>query len=129
MADDRLEEFKADIAGQRIKEPVAGRDTMMARVGAVLMVTGVVVALFAYFASHSTTNPLDQSDDTIIALIGIAVTIAGAAAFLRYSLGGFLRFWMARLVLEQRVQTDRLLEGRPPATVSGTTEMSQAGLL
>ena len=49
----------------------------------------------------------------------MAVTVLGAAMFLRYSLAGFLRFWMARLVYEQRAQTDRIVGApveAPPAT-------------
>jgi hypothetical protein len=30
--------------------------------------------------------------------------------FLRYSIAGFLRFWLARLSYEQQAQTDRLIE-------------------
>ena len=34
----------------------------------------------------------------------------GLALFLRYSVGAFFRFWLARLIYEQKAQTDRLLE-------------------
>ena len=36
--------------------------------------------------------------------------IVGAALFIRYSLGRYLRFWMIRLIHEQRAQTDRVVE-------------------
>jgi hypothetical protein len=66
----------------------------------------------AYFLSHNTQSALNQADDHIIALIGVTVSIAGAALFLRYSLAAFFRFWLARLIYEQRTQADRMLAGR-----------------
>jgi hypothetical protein len=35
--------------------------------------------------------------------------IAGAALFIRYSVGRLLRFWLVRIVHEQRTETDRLI--------------------
>jgi hypothetical protein len=60
--------------------------------------------------SHGTSNPLSQTDAMIIALIGIAVTVLGAALFLRGSLAAFFRFWLARLIYEQKAQTDRIVD-------------------
>lgn len=113
MVDERLETFKADVAAMRIKDPAAGRDALLVRAGAALMVGGVVAAVVAYFMSHSTTSVLAQNDDGIIAVVGLAVTVLGAAVFLRYSLATFLRFWLARLIYEQRSQTDRVVAASP----------------
>jgi hypothetical protein len=107
MAEGRLEQFKADIAEMRIKDPAVNRETMLLRAGGVLMALGVVITIVSYFLSHATFSAANHSDDTMIALAGVAITIAGAALFLRYSLGAFLRFWLARLIYEQRVQAER----------------------
>ena len=40
---------------------------------------------------------------------GLAIVVAGAALFVRYSMSKFLRFWLVRLVHEQRAETDRLI--------------------
>jgi hypothetical protein len=42
-------------------------------------------------------------------LIGLALVIAGAALFVRYSIARFMRFWLVRLVHEHRSETDRLI--------------------
>jgi hypothetical protein len=112
MSDARLEQFKADIADMRIRDPAVGRESLLLWLGVAGMVAGIAVAVIAYFLSQGTNSPLDQADDHIVALIGVTVTIAGAALFLRYSLAAFLRFWLARLIYEQRVQTDRVVAGR-----------------
>ena len=44
----------------------------------------------------------EQLDGITVGLIGVAVTVAGAALFLRYSIAQFLRFWLARLTYEQQ---------------------------
>ena len=105
----RVEEFKAEIAEMRLRDPATGRDRQLLRLGVVLLVVGVVLAVVAYFMSHGTTNPLSQRDAIILALAGVTVSIAGGALFLRYSLATFLRFWLARLIYEQQTQTDRIV--------------------
>ena len=105
----RVEEFKAEIADMRLRDPATARDRQLLRLGAVLLVVGVVLTVIAYFMSHGTTNPLSQRDAIILALAGVAVSIVGGALFLRYSLANFLRFWLARLIYEQQTQTDRVV--------------------
>ena len=107
MADARVEQFRADIAGMRIKDPSPSRDAWLIWVGVALMVAGIAVGVIAFSLSHSTRIDYKQRDDIDLALTGVAVTMAGAAVFLRYSLAGFLRFWLARLIYEQRVQGGR----------------------
>ena len=105
----RVEEFKAEIADMKLRDPASGRDRQLLMLGVVLLIAGVVVTVIAYFMSHGTTNDLTQRDAIIVALAGVAVTIAGGALFLRYSLATFLRFWLARLIYEQQAQTDRIV--------------------
>ena len=119
MAEDRLEQFKSDIAEMRIKDPTVGLETALFWLGVLGMVAGIAVTVVAYYLSHNTSSALNQGDDHIVALIGVAVTVAGAAVFLRYSLAAFLRFWLARLIYEQRTQTDRIVSTRNGNVTSG----------
>jgi len=108
---ERVEQFKAEIAEMKLKDPATGRDALLLRLGGVMMVVGIGVAVLAYFLSHGTTDALSQNDDQIIALIGVAVSLVGGALFLRYSLAQFQRFWLARLIYELRAQADRIAGG------------------
>jgi hypothetical protein len=111
---DRVEQFKADIADMRLKDPSIAREQQLLWLGVVMMVVGVILAIASYFGSHSSTPPAQQ-DYVVVALIGVTVSVVGAALFLRYSIAQFLRFWMARLIYEQQTQTDRIV-GAPTNT-------------
>ena len=118
-APDRIEQLKADLAELRIKDPSASADRTAVRLGLVGLVVGLGLTVLAYTMSHGTTDPLAQRDALVLAIIGLAVTIAGGALYLKGALAGVLRFWLVRDLHERRQQTDRLLEGlaggeRPP---------------
>jgi energy-converting hydrogenase Eha subunit E len=98
----RTESFKQEVAVLKIKDPNAGRDTPLMYTGAALMVLGIVISVIGYFVSHGTSSPLTQNDAVTIAIIGIPISVAGAALFLRYSMGTFLRFWLARFIFEAK---------------------------
>lgn len=94
--------FRAEVADMKIRGGTVARERTFARLGAALLVVGVVVGVVAYSQSHGTTNPLAQRDAIVLGLIGVSVSIAGLAVFLRYSLGALLRLWLARLVLDRQ---------------------------
>ncbi len=59
-------------------------------------------ASLAYIASGGQSDTRDVISSVILALVGVSVSIVGAALFLRYSLARFLRFWLLRLIYEQQ---------------------------
>jgi uncharacterized membrane protein YcjF (UPF0283 family) len=111
----RVEEFKAEVAALRIKDPSTTRDRLVAKVGLAAMAVGVALPIAAYSLSHGTTNALQQRDAIVLALLGVAVATCGVGLYLKAALSGFLRFWLLREIHERRAQTDRVLEalGQP----------------
>ncbi|MFD0686397.1 hypothetical protein [Actinomadura fibrosa] len=107
---DRADRFERELAELRIPDPAAGRAALWLRLGAALMALGLVLAAVAYLVSHGTRDPLVQRDAITLGLGGVAAAVAGSALFLRYSLTGFLRFWMARQSYDLAQLADRLLE-------------------
>ncbi len=101
VVNEREEAFRAEVAAMKVKGGTVARERTLARVGAALLVAGVVIGIVAYALSHGTTNALEQRDAIVVALVGVSVSVAGLALFLRYSLGALLRLWLARLVLDR----------------------------
>jgi len=106
----RADRFVREIAELKIADPAAGRPRVWQRLGAALMVAGLALGVTAYLVSHRTSSPLVQGDAVTIGLGAVTASVTGGALFVRYSLSGFLRFWMARQSYELTVLADRLLE-------------------
>lgn len=112
---ERIEQFTADVAAMKLRDPATSVDRLLTRVGVAGMATGVAFAVASWFISHGTRNPLQQRDAIVLGLLGVTLALVGGALWLKAALAGFLRFWMARLCYEQQAQSDRLA-----AAVTGT---------
>jgi hypothetical protein len=110
----RADRFVRELAELKIPDPASARAGLWLRLGAVLMALGPVLGVAAFFMAHGTRDPLVQRDALVLAIGGVAGSVVGAALFVRYSLTGFLRFWMARQSYDLTVLADRLLEKDSP---------------
>ena len=107
-AADRLESGVAEI---HVPQPSADAEAWLVRLGLVLPVIGLVLIFFGYSGAANETIVAAQIPYLLSGgLLGIALVVCGVALYLRFSLARLFRFWMARQVLEQQAQTDRLLE-------------------
>jgi hypothetical protein len=120
-SNDRAEQFKAEIAGMRLKTGRAKVESLLQLLGVVLMVAGIAIALGAYTASLNVTatpgtnvDVLDSNSYTPLAIAGLATSVTGGFLFLRYSLARFLRLWLLRQSYEQRAAIDDASSGRTP---------------
>jgi uncharacterized membrane protein YidH (DUF202 family) len=108
MTEARADRFVRELAELKIPDPAAGRSRLWLRTGVVLLLAGVVIAVAAFFMSHGTRDPLVQRDAITLALGGVVASVVGAALYLRYSLTGFFRFWLARQSFDLDRFADRL---------------------
>jgi hypothetical protein len=106
----RADRFARELAGPKVSDPAAGRPRLWLRLGAALMVIGLVLGVTAYLISRKTDDPLVQRDAITIGLGAVTASVVGSALFVRHSLTGFLRFWMARQSYDLALLADRLLE-------------------
>ncbi|HEX9030995.1 MAG TPA: hypothetical protein VF834_04070 [Streptosporangiaceae bacterium] len=111
----RADRFVREVAELKIADPAAGRPRLWLRLGVTLMVLGLVLGTSAYLLSHHTSDPLAQRDAITIGLAGVTSSVVGSALFLRYSLTGFLRFWLARQSYDLSLLADRLLHEKDAA--------------
>ena len=106
----RADRFTRELAVLKIPDPAAGRAGLWLRLGIALMVLGPLLGAAAYFLSHNTSDALVQRDALALGLSGVTSSVVGSALFLRYSLTGFLRFWMLRQSYDIALLADRLFE-------------------
>lgn len=105
------DELRADVAGVRVPSPSPAGERRLLALGVVLVVAGIAAVVVGWWGASGTTTVSDQIPYLISGgLLGVALTIAGSVLFLRYSLARLARFWLIRLLHEQRVQTDRIIE-------------------
>jgi hypothetical protein len=116
----RADRFVSELAVLKIPDPAAARAGLWLRLGTALMALGLVLVVSAYFISHNTSDQLVQNDALTLGLAGVAASVVGSALFLRYSLTGFLRFWMARQSYDLNLLADRLLERDIRHDLTGT---------
>jgi hypothetical protein len=107
----RADRFARELADLKISDPAAGRPRLWQRLGAAAMAAGIACGVVAYLISARTADTLTASTATTIALGGVTLAVTGAAVFLRYSLTGFLRFWMARQSFEMNMLAERVFAG------------------
>ena len=101
----RADEFREEIEALRLKTS-GDRDRLFQWLGASLMVVGAGLAFIAYFIANGQDSGdvlldnLEHNEHTILAIAGLALAVVGAALFMRYSMGRFLRFWLLRQIYE-----------------------------
>ena len=125
--DARIEQFKAEIEDLKLRGSSSEGEQRLLVLGVALAVVGLALAIYGGIqVMNSGGSPADQRAFTATgSFIGIALIIAGAALFIRYSLARYMRFWLIRLTYESRANTDRIVDAIErasglPSTVQGT---------
>jgi hypothetical protein len=109
MSAPRVEQFREEIERLRIRGGSTTSERRLLVASAVVAVAGVVVMLVAFNGSQGASDARDQTDFVILALLGLALAIAGTIGWARLSLTRYFRYWLVRLIYEEREQTDRLI--------------------
>lgn len=123
--DVRINEFKSEIEGLKLRGSSSEGEKRLLIIGVILGIAGVLLAIGgAVQVANFGDSPGDQR--AVLAqgsFLGIALIIAGAALFVRFSLARYMRFWLIRLTYESRANTDRIVDaieraGGLPSTVA-----------
>jgi hypothetical protein len=113
MTSPRLQQFQEEVNGLKVTGGKANPERTGQMLGGVLMLVGLILGFYAYFGlSHPANGPLQQGDATVIGLLGVGFCIVGTGLFVVFSLTRYFRYWLVRLIYEQREQTDRLRSAR-----------------
>ncbi len=108
----RIEQFKSEVGELKLRGSSSEGERRLLVLGVLLGVVGIGLAILGAVQVFSAgDSPADQR--AYIAqgsLMGIALIVAGAALFVRYSLARYMRFWLIRMTYESRANTDRLVD-------------------
>jgi hypothetical protein len=77
-------------------------DSKLSVLGVLVAIAGLVIILVNFLQSRNFSDMRDQMDALILSLFGIGLVIVGATLYIRSSMTRFLRYWLLRMVYEQR---------------------------
>jgi hypothetical protein len=125
MSESARAEFAAEI--QRVRSASTGGplDRAVAGLGLGAVAAGLITCLVAYSQSIGFDDVRDQLESLILAVFGAGLVAFGSVLYLRNSVTRFLRFWLLRVVYEQRDLAER--ERRTPAPLPPSTNHQDTG--
>lgn len=112
MSDDtspRLQEFQTQVDNLKLHGGKANPERATVRLAVVLFLVAVALEIVAYSGSRNTSSSLEQTDFLILAVLGVVVALGAVALFVRASLTRYFRYWLVRLIYEDRASTDRIV--------------------
>ena len=110
MSSSRLAQFEAEVAKLKVTGGGANPERLGSRWGIGLTIVGFVVAVIAWFSAKDSSDVNTILRSQIFAYIGIGVAVVGIVIWVRNSLTRYMRYWIIRLVYEQREQTEQLIQ-------------------
>ncbi len=115
----RLAEFSQKVGDLSVTGGRANPERTGMRLGLALAVVGIVVAVLGAIvrrgdieagdASALLTELVRAGNGTIYVVLGLSLTLLGGLIWLRNSLTRYFRYWLIRLIYEDRANTDRLI--------------------
>jgi len=107
----RIEQFNEGVASLDVPTPSPRAETWLLYGGIGFVVVGVILIFAGYWGASGTTDPASQLPYMLSGgAIGLALVIVGSVLIGRYSMARLFRYWLALLVAEHRLQTDRLID-------------------
>jgi hypothetical protein len=110
LSSERLSQFQDEVAKLKVTGGGANPERLGAQWGIGLTIVGFLVAIIAYWSALDSKSTNTQLRSQIIAIIGIGLALVGIVIWVRNSITRYLRYWIIRLVYEQREQTDALIK-------------------
>jgi hypothetical protein len=108
----RIDQFRSEVDELKLKGSSGQGEHRLLVLGVVVTAIGIALAVLgAVQVGEAGDSPANQRAYMAQgSFMGLALIIAGAALFIRYSLARYLRFWLIRLTYESRANTDRLVD-------------------
>ena len=101
-SNERLDRFEAELQRALAGRPKPALDRLLERVSLLAITAGLVVCLIGLTSIRNSATDLDQRDGLALVLVGLAIVVVGCVAWLRFSMGRYLRYWILRIIHERR---------------------------
>ncbi len=112
MADQPTTSSSIDAELDRLK--IKGGDSEPERglviFGVILFIVGVIGVVVALQGAHTSAEVTVQNEKIIMAIGAAMLGLAGVVIWARYSMTRYLRYWLLRVIFEERYQQDRSIE-------------------
>lgn len=108
MSSVRLAQFQDEVTKLKLKGGGANPERTGASWGVGLAIVGGIIVVIAWLSGKG-GNTNAKLDAEVAAVIGLLVGLVGVVLWLRNSLTRYLRYWLIRLIYEDREQTERLI--------------------
>ena len=69
----------------------------------------IVLSLIAWLNIQGSGKGAKTDDFATMAVFGLVLAVVGSALFIVMSIRRYFRYWLVRLIFEQREQTDRII--------------------
>jgi len=107
----RVEEFLAGVYALHVPSQTERRERRLYLAAIVLVLAGIVIIWLGWWGASGTKYVYQEIPYVVSGgIFGVALVFLGASLFARYSLARLFRFWLARVVADQQVQTDRVVD-------------------
>ena len=108
MSSVRLAQFQDEVAKLKLKGGGANPERTGASWGVGLGIFGAIIVVIAWLSTKGASTATQLSAE-VAAVLGLLVALVGVALWVRNSLTRYLRYWLIRLIYEDREQTERLI--------------------
>jgi hypothetical protein len=108
----RLAEFQGEVDKLKVTGGKANPERVWVILSGIGMLVGVVLSLLGWILTQGTTSTLDFASYNAMGNFGLTLAIVSGAIFTVMSVRRYFRYWLVRLIFEQREQTDRVVGSR-----------------
>jgi len=112
LSSSRLAQFEDEVGKLKVTGGGANPERLGSRWGIGLTIFGFVVSIISWWAALDGKDALSVLRAETLAIIGVGIALVGIVIWARNSLTRYLRYWIIRLVYEQREQTEQLIQAR-----------------
>jgi hypothetical protein len=108
MSSPRLEQFQQEVAKLKVSGGGANPERLGAQWGIGLTILGFVIAVIGWWSALDAGDALSALRSQTGAAIGIGLSIVGIVIWARNSMTRYLRYWIIRIVYEEREQAEQI---------------------